>query len=174
MKNLHHALPIKMLEAAIHKLQARCNVLEKTCEQMKNKSIRLEQANRDLDNSCGQLRKINQNFEVRCLYLEEVNKSGENEKSQLHENIEDLEAKLTELAKYNEKAILACHHLEEINQKTSNKNQEIEESKSLLESRYKSCVSDNQKLEVQIKQYQNALEECKRCGNFFSLKTSKG
>lgn len=141
---------------------------------MKNKSIRLEQANCDLDNSCGQLRKINQNFEVRCLYLEEVNKSGENEKSQLHENIEDLEAKLTELAKYNEKAILACHHLEEINQKTSNKNQEIEESKSLLESRYKSCVSDNQKLEVQIKQYQNALEECKRCGNFFSIKISKG
>lgn len=162
LKTLHHALPVKMLEAANHKLQARCNVLEKTCEQMNNKSIRLEQANHDLDSSCGQLRQINQNFEVRCLYLEEVNKSSESEKSQLRENIGDLETKVTELAKCNEKAISACRHLEEINQKTSNKNQAIEDSKALLESRYKSCVTDNQKLEVQIGQYQKALEECKR------------
>ena len=162
LKSLNDALPVKMLEAANHKLQARCNVLEKMCEQMKNKSARLEQTNHDLDNSCGQLRQINQNLEVRCLYLEQVNKSGESEKSNLQENIRDLEAKVMELAKNNEKATSACRQLEEINHKTASKNQAIEESKSLLESRYKTCVADNQKLEAQIGQYQKALEDCKK------------
>ncbi|KAJ7374045.1 hypothetical protein OS493_009375 [Desmophyllum pertusum] len=140
---LQDALPVRMLEAANHKLEARCNVLEQVCEQMKNKSARLEQTIQELDSNSGQLRQVNQNLEVRCLYLEQVTKANECEKSHLHENIRDLETKVLELAESNEKAVSAYHQLEELNQKVANRNQTMEESKSLLESRYKSCVGDN-------------------------------
>ena len=159
---LQDALPVKMLEAANHKLEARCNVLEQVCEQIKNKSARLEQANQELDSNCGQLRQINQNLEVRCLYLEQVTQANESEKTHLQENVRDLESKVMELAARNEKAIGACRQLEEINQKLENKSQSIEESKKLLESRYKSCVSDNQKLEAQIGQCQKMLDQYKK------------
>lgn len=167
LKALQDALPVRMLEAANHKLEARCNVLEQVCEQMKNKSTRLEQANHELDSNCGQLRQINQDLEARCLFLEQVANSNESEKSHLQESIKDLEAKVLEFAESSEKAISACKHLEELNQQSTARNQQLEESESVLEQRYKSCVGENQKLEAQIVQYEKILEESKkRLGNF--------
>lgn len=162
LKVLRDALPVRMLEAANHKLEARCNVLEQVCEQMKNKSARLEQANHELDSNCGQLRQINQDLEARCLYLEQVANANESEKSHLQENIKDLEAKVLEFAESSEKALSACKQLEELNQQSAARNQQLEESESVLEQRYKSCVGENQKLEAQIVQYQKVLEESKK------------
>lgn len=167
LKALQDALPVRMLEAANHKLEARCNVLEQVCEQMKNKSTRLEQANHELDSNCGQLRQINQDLEARCLYLEQVANSNESEKSGLQESIKDLEAKVLVYAESNEKALSTCKQLEELNQQFAAKNQQLEESESVLEQRYKSCVGENQKLDTQIAQYEKILEESKkRLGNF--------
>ena len=162
LKALQDALPVRMLEAANHKLEARCNVLEQVCEQMKNKLARLEQANHELDSNSGQLRQVNQDLEARCLYLEQVANANESEKSHLHENVKDLEAKVVVFAEGSDKALSACKQLEERNQQSAARNQQLEESLSVLEQKYKSCVGDNQKLEAQIVQYQKALEEGKR------------
>ncbi|KAK2562295.1 hypothetical protein P5673_014566 [Acropora cervicornis] len=151
---LHDGLPIKMLEAANHKLEARCNVLEQVCDQMKNKFSRLEQSNDELDRHCGQLRQVNQNLEVRCLYLEQVSQSNENEKTDLQKQIHDLKDRVAELAGSYERATSAYHELENLNQKNEIKIQSVEEAKKHLESKYKSCVSENQKKESQIEQYQ--------------------
>ena len=159
---LQDALPFNMLQATNHKLEARCNGLEKACEQMKNKSAKLEQSNQALDNDCRQLRQINQNLEVRCLYLDQVSQASEKDKTQLQRNIHDLEDKVKDLAASNEQAIGACCQLEELNQKCATKIQTIEESKKLLESRYKSCVSENEKLENQIGQCQQTVDQYKK------------
>ncbi|XP_068747542.1 M-phase phosphoprotein 9-like isoform X2 [Montipora capricornis] len=159
---LQDALPVKMLEAANHKLEARCNVLEQVCEQMKNKFGRLEHSNQELDKNCGQLRQVNQNLEVRCLYLEQVSQCSEGEKTELQKNVRDLEDKVTELGLSNEKAISACRQLEDLNQKNETKIQSMEEARKLLESKYKSCASENQKLENQIGQCQKTLDQYKR------------
>ncbi|XP_044168787.1 LOW QUALITY PROTEIN: synaptonemal complex protein ZEP1-like [Acropora millepora] len=159
---LHDGLPIKMLEAANHKLEARCNVLEQVCDQMKNKFSRLELSNDELDRHCGQLRQVNQNLEVRCLYLEQVSQSNENEKTDLQKQIHDLKDRVAELAGNYERATSAYHELENLNQKNEIKIQSVEEAKKHLESKYKSCASDNQKKESQIEQYQKCLDQYKK------------
>ena len=159
---LHDGLPIKMLEAANHKLEARCNVLEQVCDQMKNKFSRLELSNDELDRHCGQLRQVNQNLEVRCLYLEQVSQSNENEKTDLQKQIHDLKDRVAELAGSYDRATSAYHELENLNQRNEIKIQSVEEAKKHLESKYKSCASDNQKKESQIEQYQKCLDQYKK------------
>ncbi|XP_032239448.2 M-phase phosphoprotein 9-like [Nematostella vectensis] len=157
MSVLQEAVPVKMLEAANHRLEARCNLMEEIAADLKAKYTKLNQHTQEVEVTCNELRQTNEALEMRCLLLQKSNQELDDKAKTLEDNNRIMESKVLHLNQANENAYKSCRQLEEGNKHFEKTCKNIEELKNKMETRYRKCKEDNLKLTGDVKDLQESL-----------------
>ncbi|XP_031558284.1 M-phase phosphoprotein 9-like [Actinia tenebrosa] len=162
LTNLQEAIPVKMLEATNHKLDARCNLMEEIASELKAKSQKLEQNNEELEKTCFDLRQTNESLEMRCLFLQKSLQDFEEKQSEVQNKNMFLESKILHLTQANEMGTKNCKRLEDSNKNYEKACRELELGNQQLEARIKKCKEENLKLTSDVRDLQGSLQAARK------------